>query len=158
MYDNTNEPIKSNIGKALTWDQLANLYPGIARTKPMGDVFKWFEDQPTKYYLDPNENTIHEIFYIKHKIILPFKTVGVKYATSFTIYTFMTEYDCKVGDKAVVFTNGNWSVVTITEVHDEPQLQDGYNYTYLVQIIDRTEYDRLVKAMHEGRPVIGNRL
>ena len=42
-----------------------------------------------------------------------FKTVSVQYPTTLTKYTFMTDEDCKVGDKAVVFTNGNWNVVTI---------------------------------------------
>jgi len=87
-----------------------------------------------------------------------FKTVSVKYPTSLTNYTFMTNYDCKVGDKAVVFTNGNWNVVTITEVHDEPQLKGNFSYTWLVQIVDRTEYDRLVTADHEGHPSVGSRL
>jgi hypothetical protein len=87
-----------------------------------------------------------------------FKTVGVKYARTNFVYTFMTEFDCKVGDKAVVFTNGNWNVVTIVEVHDEPRLKDNHNYTYLVQIVDRTEYDKLIKEMHEGEPSVSGRL
>lgn len=86
------------------------------------------------------------------------KTVAVKYTTSMQLYTFMTEFDCEVGDKAVVFTNGSWSVVTIKEVHDTPQLKEGINYTYLVQIVDRTEYDKLVTKLHEGTPSVGSRL
>ena len=87
-----------------------------------------------------------------------FKTVSVQYPRSLNEYTFMTEYDCKVGDKAVVFTNGNWNVVKITAIHDEPQLSDGHNYQYLVQIVDRTEYDRLTQQLHEGQPSVGKRL
>ena len=87
-----------------------------------------------------------------------FKTVSVQYPTTLTKYTFMTDEDCKVGDKAVVFTNGNWNVVTIIEVHDEPQLDDDYNYTWLVQVIDRTNYDRHIQEDGEGYPSVGDRL
>ena len=87
-----------------------------------------------------------------------FKTVGVKYASSSTVFTLMTEFDCEVGDKAVVFTNGFWGVVTIVEIHDEPQLDKGFNYTYLVQIVDRTEYDRLIEKMHTDQPSVSRRL
>lgn len=88
-----------------------------------------------------------------------FKTVGVKYPTSPNmVYTFMTEFDCKVGDKAVVFTNGSWNVVTIVEIYDGSSLDGGFNYTYLVQIVDCTEYDRLIEKLHAGRPSVGDRL
>jgi len=86
------------------------------------------------------------------------KTVGVKYATNNTVYTFMTDEDCKVGDKAVVFTNGSWNVVTIVEIHDEPKLNEGYDYTWLVQIVDRTKFDQHIKDMHEGQPSVDRRL
>ena len=54
------------IGKALTWDELANLYDKVhsgrpARTLPMNAVFSWFEKQPDKFYLCPKEGTIHPI-------------------------------------------------------------------------------------------------
>lgn len=78
-----------------------------------------------------------------------FKTVGVTYPRSAMVYTFKTDYDCKVGDKAVVFTNGHWSVVRIVEVHDEPQLDGSYNYTWLVQMVDRTHFDELVQKDKE---------
>ena len=87
-----------------------------------------------------------------------FKTVSVRYSRSLNTYTFMTEYDCEVGYKAVVFTSGNWNVVTIDEIHDEPQLSGGHAYTWLVQIIDRTEYDRLIQEMHSGQPIGKSRL
>lgn len=86
------------------------------------------------------------------------KTVGVRYATSRQTYTFMTDEECKVGDKAVVFTNGSWNVVTIVEVHDEPKLDGDYQYTWLVQVIDRTNYDRHIAEDGEGYPQVGNRL
>jgi len=79
-----------------------------------------------------------------------FKTVGVKYSRSSQVYTFMTEFDCEVGDKAVVLTGGSWNVVTIVEIHDKPQLDGGYGYTWLVDIVDRTEYDACVAKEHEG--------
>lgn len=88
-----------------------------------------------------------------------FKTVGVIYATNPTmVYTFMTDEECKVGDKAVVFTSGSWSVVTIVEIHDEPNLKEGINYTWLVQVVDRTNYDKKIQEMHEGYPTIKSRL
>lgn len=84
-----------------------------------------------------------------------FKTVGVTYASSPSMrYTFMTDEECKIGDKAVVFTNGNWNVVTIMEIYDKPQLDGGHNYTWLVQVIDRTNYDRHVKEDGEGYPTM----
>jgi hypothetical protein len=91
-------------------------------------------------------------------ICKPMITVGVKYKTSSQVYTFMTDEECKVGDKAVVFTNGSWNVVDIVEVHDEPQLKDGYNYTWLVQVIDRTNYDRHIAEDGEGYPSVEGRL
>ncbi len=88
-----------------------------------------------------------------------FKTVGVKYATTPGMtYTFMTEFDCEIGDKAVVFTNGSWSVVTIVKIHKKPRLSGNYNYTWLVQIVDRTEYDCLIARDGEGYPSAGKRL
>lgn len=86
------------------------------------------------------------------------KTVGARYATSSQVYTFMTDEDCKVGDKAVVFTNGSWSVVTIVRVDDEPQLKHGYKYTWLVQVVDRTNYDRHIQEDGEGYPTVHARL
>ena len=86
------------------------------------------------------------------------KTVGVKYATSKVVYTFMTDEECEVGDKAVVLTNGRWNVVTIVEIHAEPELHDDYNYTWLVQIIDRTNYDMRIAEDGEGYPEVENRL
>ena len=85
-------------------------------------------------------------------------TVSVKYATSDILYTFMTDEDCEIGDKAVVFTNGSWNVVTIMLIHPEPQLDGHYNYTWLVQIIDRTNYDQHIAEDGEGYPDVGSRL
>ena len=87
------------------------------------------------------------------------RTVSVTYPRSLAEYTFMTTEECKVGDKAVVFTNGNWNVVTIKEVHDELRLDNpNIQYTFLVQVIDRTQYDKNIAEMHEGYPTVGSRL
>lgn len=51
--------MKPKIGPPLTWDELADLYPGVARTKPMEEVFKYFENQTDKFYVHPTEDTIH---------------------------------------------------------------------------------------------------
>ena len=86
-------------------------------------------------------------------------TVGVKYASSPGMtYTFMTDEEFEIGDKAVVFTNGSWSVVTVTEVHEEPQFEEGYNYTWLVQRVDRTNYDRHIAEDGAGYPEVESRL
>ena len=86
------------------------------------------------------------------------KTVSVTYKTSTQQHTFMTDEKCSVGDKAVVFTSGSWSVVTIVAVHKEPKLDENYSYTWLVQIVDRTNYDRHIAEDGEGYPKVGKRL
>ena len=53
-----------NINKALTWDDLANLYDKFksgrpARTLPMEKVFDWAEQQKDKFWVHPSEGTIH---------------------------------------------------------------------------------------------------
>ena len=53
--------MKENIGEALTWNELADLYPGKARIKPMDKVFDYFKKQTDKYYVCPKEGTIHKI-------------------------------------------------------------------------------------------------
>ena len=50
---------KSKYGKALTWDDLADLYPGTARIKPMQEVFDWAANQTDRFYVHPKEGTIH---------------------------------------------------------------------------------------------------
>jgi len=110
---------------------------------------KYLEDEYNKQVGDDEE------LYVPNK---EFKTVAVQYPRLLINYTFMTFFDCKVGDKAVVFTGGNWNVVSIVEVHDEPQLSGGYAYTWLVQIVDRSEYDRLCIESHEGIPSVASRL
>ena len=58
--------LKSKIGKALKWDELANeyvkLYPGSKpKTLPMDHVFEEVEKHKDKYFVDPKEGTIHLI-------------------------------------------------------------------------------------------------
>ena len=53
--------------KALTWDDLANLYDKAcsgrpARTLPMDTVFDWAKQQVDKFWLDPDEGTLHKRF------------------------------------------------------------------------------------------------
>jgi len=50
--------------KALTWDDLAALYDQShygrkARTLEMDTVFEWAEKQTNRFYVFPNEGTIH---------------------------------------------------------------------------------------------------
>ena len=55
----TAEEVK--IGPALTWDELADMYPGKARIKPMEQVFDYFARQTDKFYVHPKEGTLHKI-------------------------------------------------------------------------------------------------
>jgi hypothetical protein len=53
------------VGKALTWDELANIYDKEhsgrpARTLPMDVVFTWAEKQVDRFYVDPFKGTIHK--------------------------------------------------------------------------------------------------
>lgn len=55
-----------NIGKALTWDELANIYDKTnsgrkARTLPMPVIFDWAEKQIDKFYIHKTNGTIHLI-------------------------------------------------------------------------------------------------
>lgn len=54
------------IGKALTWDELAKFYNKVnsgrkAQTLPMDQVFDWANKQKEKFYVCPDEGTIHII-------------------------------------------------------------------------------------------------
>lgn len=49
------------LGKALTWDELADLYPGKARIRPMEDVFAWAEKQTDRFVVHPKNGTLHLI-------------------------------------------------------------------------------------------------
>ena len=46
-------------GKALTWDELADLYHGKARILPMETVFNWAEKQIDKFFYNKEEGTLH---------------------------------------------------------------------------------------------------
>lgn len=53
-----------NYGKALTWDDLADLYDAAgpynkARTRPMDAVFEWASEQTDRFYVHPENGTIH---------------------------------------------------------------------------------------------------
>ena len=51
------------IGKALTWNDLANIFDketGLhARTFPMDKIFTWAENHPEKFFIDDKEE-LHE--------------------------------------------------------------------------------------------------
>ena len=55
-----------NLGKALTWDELATEYDGCniggrqARTLPMDSIFSWAKKQTDKFFVS-EEGTIHKI-------------------------------------------------------------------------------------------------
>lgn len=49
------------MGKALTWDELADLYPGTARIRPMEEVFEWAEKQTDRFAVHPEKGTLHLI-------------------------------------------------------------------------------------------------
>lgn len=49
-------------GKAVTWEELANLYDEqtgqCARVRPLEEVFKWAKHQPDKFYVD-DDGVLH---------------------------------------------------------------------------------------------------
>jgi len=57
--------IHNKISKALTWDDLAKEYKKVtgrsALTRPMESVFDWAKRQDDKFYVNPDEGTIHKI-------------------------------------------------------------------------------------------------
>ena len=52
---------KPKVGKALTWDELADMYPGRARIMPMDTVFEYFERKVGEFWVDPQEGSIHKV-------------------------------------------------------------------------------------------------
>ncbi len=58
--------MSKNIGPALTWEDLAEIYDKFhsdrpARTLPMDLVFKWVEKRKKEFHIDPTEGTLHKI-------------------------------------------------------------------------------------------------
>lgn len=54
------------LGKALTWDQLAEEYDTFhngrkARTLPMQDIWNWAESQKSLFKINKEKGTIHKI-------------------------------------------------------------------------------------------------
>ena len=54
------------ISKALTWDELADIYDKEhkdcpARTLPMDDIYTWAEEQEDRFYIDLDKGTLHTI-------------------------------------------------------------------------------------------------
>lgn len=58
-------PKMPKIGPPLTWNDLADLYPGTARIRPMNEIFEWASSMTKKFYTHPKDKTIHLI--IKEK-------------------------------------------------------------------------------------------
>lgn len=56
-----NKTRPKKISEPLTWDDLADDYPGRARIRPMYQVYQWAVQQTDKYYVDPEEGTLHRI-------------------------------------------------------------------------------------------------
>lgn len=52
-------------GKALTWDELGQIYhkeTGLSPyTSEMDKIFDWAEQQPDKFFVDKNQCTLHQI-------------------------------------------------------------------------------------------------
>ena len=53
------------VTKALTWDDLAKEYKkatgNSAYTRSLQSIFNWAEKQTDKFFVEPNEYTIHKI-------------------------------------------------------------------------------------------------
>ena len=85
-------------------------------------------------------------------------TVAVVFYPGGKPYVYMNDDPTiKAGDRVVVQPRGELKVVYVTEVHDKPKLSGGYQYDWIVQKIDMTNYERLVIETHEGVHC-GNRL
>ena len=78
-------------------------------------------------------------------------TIGVNFRYSSTVYTYMTDdTTIKVGDQVVVKTRDGLKIVDVAEVHSTPQLSGPHQYTWIVQKIDMTHYEEMIKRDHEG--------
>lgn len=119
------------------------------------DAIKIPEVKQTKPIVKEDSNMKH------HQIINllqeGYKTIAVVYATQREFqdsgaakrYTFKTmDESIKVDDHVVVLTSGKFSVVTVVEVHDVPQIDydSGIQYTWIVQKLDMTLYNELLEA------------
>lgn len=53
------------IGPALKWDELADIYfkttGNQARIRPMDEIFAWAEKQTDKFFVHPENDTLHLI-------------------------------------------------------------------------------------------------
>jgi hypothetical protein len=81
------------------------------------------------------------------------KTVGAIFSTSplaenLKTYTYKTLHTFNKGDLAVVNVNGVFKVVTITEIHDSPQIdiRANYKYQWIVSKVDTKDYEALTQA------------
>jgi len=75
-----------------------------------------------------------------------FNTVSVQFESGDQPrYTYKTLEQYAPGDMAIIKTkSGFFKFVHVVEVHSTPQIKPGINYTWLVQKLDTTDYDRLV--------------
>lgn len=69
-------------------------------------------------------------------------------------YKALKTDNIQVGDKVVVPTPHSFVVVTVTEVHEYPQVEDGNFYKWIIQRVDTTQYDALVKRDGDATAVI----
>ena len=57
--------MKEKINKALTWEELADIYGKItgrkARIQPLDTIFKWAKKQTKIFHYDKKEGTLHKI-------------------------------------------------------------------------------------------------
>ena len=82
------------------------------------------------------------------------KTVSIKFTPYGQPYTYKTDLDLADGDTVVVNTpNSGLQLVKVHEVHDTPQLDEGFDYAWIVQKIDLTNYRKLLKEDEDANPV-----
>jgi len=82
------------------------------------------------------------------------RTVGIVFTPDGQAYTYKTDLDLAVGDRVVVNTpNTGLQIVTVKEVHDTPQLDGGFDYTWIVQKIDFTNYKRQIEEDRNANPI-----
>lgn len=90
-------------------------------------------------------NSINEIaLAIKEDIT----TCGVKFLdnggfTSGKEYTYLTNVELTVGDKVVVKANGRIAICEVTRYDgDAPIIDDKYEYGFIIQRVDTTQYEK----------------
>lgn len=88
------------------------------------------------------------------------KYIGVQFGEGAKIYDYKTLHTHEKGDYVVVKNqyNGQVQVVRVVRMYDDYTPDPNVQYTWIVQPVDFSQYDRLIAADHEGKPRVDGRL